>query len=209
MPAKDNKNDKDKEKRAPQVPATPEDWELEKVFDADATLEGLLTAPPFRQSADDKGHSETVGARVPGWMLRRITKFKEMSGGPYDVTSDVVRDAIYIGLTIISMRYKHTSDWRTETKMQSTINTASAGKHIEDQVNELIGGLDDLIYNDEKKKAAEKLEEYVKAALDLEDDWHKNRLFKILRQSKTVQRLSEECSELVQAAILQGRRKRE
>jgi hypothetical protein len=69
-------------------------------------LSELIKQTPFRRAKDDKGHSFTLGARVPEEMNRWAMKLKEASQGTYDTISDVVRDGIYQGFQNLTVRYR-------------------------------------------------------------------------------------------------------
>lgn len=174
-------------------------WELEAPFDQPASLDELLEAPPFTEAGG--GDSITAGTRIPRWLFRRVAKLCETEGIPYEIASDVYRDAIYLGLRIIHMRYKTARDWSIETKMASIVSDAGIMRRIRKQVDDLASGLGNLIREDEIEKAAEKLEEYVSAAIELEDDWVRARLFKMLREDKTIHDTALHCSKEVQKLI--------
>ena len=89
-------------------------WEPEQQFDLAATLEELINEPPFKEVSGDTGDSVTSATRIPMWLYRRVVKLKELQGSPYELTSDVLRDALFIGLRILNMRYRVNPDWNVE-----------------------------------------------------------------------------------------------
>lgn len=174
-------------------------WELETPFEYPASLEELLESPPFTEAGG--AESTTAGTRIPRWLFRRAMKFAEMTGTPYELASDVYRDAIYLGLRIIHMRYKAKQDWSVETRMASIVSETDVMKRIRGQVEGLSSGLDNLMKEEEPEKAAEKLEEYVSAAIELDDEWMRTRVFKMLRESKVVSDVSMHCSQDIRDMI--------
>jgi len=184
--------DKPKKKQKPQ-------WDLEAPFDYPASLEELLESPPFTEAGGSD--SSTAGTRIPKWLFRRVQKLVEMSGTPYELASDVYRDAIYLGLRVIHMRHKTARDWSIETKMAAIVSETDVMRRTRSQVDGLSSGLDNLMKEDEPEKAAEKLGEYVSAAIELENDWVRGRLFKMLRESKVVSEVSMYCSQEIRKII--------
>jgi len=189
-------------------PGEPSDWELEKELDLGATFEDLLASSPFTKSSDEQGRSETVGTRVPTWLLRRIIKLKELKGSPYELNSDVLRDAIFLGMRILHIRYRIGQEWSVETKLASIADATGAARRIREQIDELISGLDDLVKDDDETQAAEKLSDYVVAANDLENEWHKKKIFKLLHDNRTVCSVAELCPKAVRDLILGGKEKK-
>lgn len=175
----------------------PSDWEPEAALDLAATLEELIDEPPFKEVSGEGGESVTTAARIPLWLLRRITKLKELSGSPYDINSDVLRDAIYVGLRVLHLRYKLTTDWEVETKLAATIDAVSAGRRVRSQVDELAFGLDEMVKDGDMEKATRNLTDYMMAAVELESEWHKDKVFKLLAESKVVREIAKHCGEAV------------
>jgi len=174
-------------------------WQLEAPFDNPASLEELLESPPFTEAGGSD--STTAGTRIPKWLFRRVIKLTELAGTPYELASDVYRDAIYLGLRIIHMRYKTARDWSIETKMASIVSEADVMRRVRSQVDGLSSGLDNLMKEGEPEKAAEKLEEYISAGIELENEWVRARLFKMLRESKVVTEVSMHCSQDIKNMI--------
>jgi len=98
------------------------DWELESSFDLAATLEDMINDKPYKEASDESGESVTAGARVPSWLHRRVVKLRELAASPYEVNSDVYRDAIYNGLHVLHMRYGLTAAWSIERQMAAVVD---------------------------------------------------------------------------------------
>lgn len=173
----------------------PSDWSLEAPFDKTCTLEELIAMPPFKEASDQSGYSHTAGSRVPGWIQRRIIYFTEMRGSPYRIQSDVIRDAIYIGLRVLTMRYKSTPDWVVETKMTKAIDKVSVLRRVKKQMEELTTGLEELYRSGDEEKAIEGLEEFVTAVIEMEDTWHKDKIVQSLMDNRTVKDIVSKCSD--------------
>lgn len=182
----------------------PADWELEAPFEMAATLEDLIIAPPFKEASDEHGESVTAGTRIPTWLYRRVVKLREAEGSPYDLNSDVLRDAVYRGLQILYMKYKVSPDWEVEKKLAAIVDATGASRRIRDQHEELTSRLEDMYRDGDEKKAADMLGEYVLAAADLTNEWHRKKVFKLLKDSKVVSRVAEHCKEDIRKLIERG-----
>jgi len=182
-------------------------WEPEEAIDYAATLKDLIAEPPFKEVSGEGSESSTAAARIPMWLLRRIIKLKELSGSPYELNSDVIRDAIYIGLRVLHLRYKLTADWEVETKLAAAVDAVSAGRRVRQQVTELIAGLDEMVRDGDMDKAAKNLTEYMLAAVELESDWHKNKVFKLLAESRVISEVATHCAEGIRKMLEAGRKK--
>ncbi len=181
-------------------------WETEAAFVLPASLEDLLEAAPFHKASDIHGHSYTAGTRLPEWMRRVIKKLVETEGTPYELESDVLRDAIYIGLQVLNMRYQLSGDWEVAVKMAKTIDQTGVAKRIKTQFEELCYGLNELYDDGDVKQASQRLSEYVMAATGIENDWHRDRLFRLIREDRFVRELATHCNEAIRLLIL-GREK--
>lgn len=186
-------------------PGKPSDWELEAPLDMVASLEELISASPFKEASDEHGESVTSGTRIPMWLHRRVVKLREMPGSPYEVNSDVLRDAVYVGLQILHMRYATSPDWNVERKMAAVADATGAGKRVRAQVEELISGLEDLHAEGDEEQAAQRLSDYVMAAKELDIDWLRERVFRMLRASRVVKDVADKCSKEVQKLLGGGK----
>jgi molybdopterin converting factor small subunit len=173
------------------------DWDLEQQFDLSATLEELIGEPPFREVSGENADSKTVAARVPQWLHRRAKKLKEVDGSPYEVDSDVYRDAIYIGMKVLNMRYRVNPDWDVESKMANIVDSAGMAHRLKRQVKELVDSLNDLWKDNDEVHAADMLKNYINAATELESVWYKRRLFALLREDSTIQTVLSKCDKSV------------
>lgn len=180
------------------------EWEPEVALDLAATLEDLINEPPFKEASDEVGQSTTAGTRIPLWLKRRIIKLRELSGSPYELDSDVTRDALFLGLRVLHLRYKMTPDWEVETKLAAAVDATSAGRRVKRQVSDLIVGLDEMFKDGDIDKATHNLSEYILAAAGLESEWHKEKVFKLLGDSRVIKEIVEQCSSEIQQILKRG-----
>ena len=174
-----------------------EQWETEEAYEA-LSIEELVGRPAFRESRDDLG-SATVGARIPQWLSRKITKLIEMQSSPYELKSDVVRDALYLGMEILRLRYGY--KWAAESKLTDVVDTVGELDRMEQRFAELISGLDKLINAGDTAKAMSLLTEYVLAVSTMEDPWRKMRSIQQLRGSRVVADLMKHCSDRIRSIV--------
>lgn len=172
-------------------------WETEEPYES-LSIEELVGRPPFRESRDDLG-SATVGARIPQWLSRKIMKLIEMQGSPYELKSDVVRDALYIGMQVLRLRYGY--KWEAEAKLTDVVDTVGELDRMEQRFAELISGLDKLVNSGDTAKAVSLLTEYVLAVSTIEDPWRKMRSIQQLRGSRVVGDLMKHCSDRIRSII--------
>ncbi len=181
-------------------------WEPEAAIDLAATLQELIDEPPFKEVSDDAG-SATVGTRIPNWLLRRVVRLKELKHSPYDINSDVLRDAIYVGLRVLHLRYGLTPDWEVETKLAQTVDAVNATRRVRSQVDELVAGLDEMYRDGDVDKAVRNLTDYMMAAVELESVWHKDKVFKLLAENRTVREIGSHCGEAVKKLLEKEKKK--
>ena len=185
------------------------DWQLESPLDEAVTLEQLIEESPFKEASDEGGNSTTAGTRIPMWLNRRIIKLRELSGSPYELNSDVIRDALYIGLRVLHIRYKMGPEWHIETRLAAVVDATAATRRIRNQVGELIGGLEEMYNDGDTNKAVEQFTEYVEAASELEAGWHKEKVFTVLLENKVVRELLDYCRNDIQKLVkAEGKKKK-
>ena len=177
-------------------PGDPSEWELlDPKSEEVITLEDLISRPPFRDTKDKQGHSMTIGARMPEWVERKIRKLIEMRGSPYELVSDVVRDTIYVGLAVLSARYKHIEDWALEGSLSKIIDTAGESRRITIGVREMLNELTALVEGGDDDVAGELLAQYLDTVASMESKWHQRKRIAQLKSSHIVTSLVEHCSD--------------
>lgn len=182
-------------------------WEPEAAIDLAVTLQELIDEPPFKEVSDEGGSSATVGTRIPNWLLRRVVRLKELKHSPYDINSDVLRDAIYVGLRVLHLRYGLTPDWEVETKLAQAVDAVSATRRVRMQVEELVAGLDEMFRDGDVDKAVRNLTDYMMAAVELENDWHRDKVFKLLADDRTVREIGRHCGDAVKKILDREKKK--
>jgi len=176
-------------------------WRLEQSFHEATTLEELVNAPAFKDASDSSGQSHSVSTRVPTWLHRHIAHLCEMKGGPYYVHSDVMRDALYIGLRVLSMRYRLNPRFDAEVRMAKAVDKVGVAKRVRAQIAELANGLEEMTSNKDIVQAVEGLEDFVVPVLEIEDEWYKNKVIQLLMENRTVRTVLSNCSDNVQKSV--------
>lgn len=182
-----------------------EDWEPEEAIDLAATLEELMSEPPFKEVSSGGENSVTAATRIPMWLYRRVVRIRELKGSPYDINSDVLRDALYIGLRVLHIRFGQTPDWDVETKLAAAVDAVSFSRRVRAQVDELVNGLDEMVKDGDMEKAARNLTDYMLAAVELESVWHKDKVFKLLGESKVIRDVAKNCGDAVQKILAKAK----
>lgn len=175
-------------------------WQLEE--DTVVKIEDLVNASVFNQAADENGESANLGIRVPAWMGRRITKIREMPGSPYQINGDVARDALWLGLQILQLRYK-TRDWDIEKKLAKVIDATGELDRINSNVNEFSKNLEKLKASDDAELAILNLEAYLKSVDTMEDAWRKRTTIKLLKRKGIVLELITHCDRSSREMMIQ------
>ncbi len=182
-------------------------WEPEAIIDLAATLQELIDEPPFKEVSDEGGSSATVGTRIPNWLLRRVVRLKELKHSPYDINSDVLRDAIYVGLRVLHLRYGLTPAWEVETKLAQTVDAVSATRRVRNQIEELVAGLDEMFRDGDIDKAVRNLTDYMMAAVELENDWHRNKVFSLLAENRVIREIGTHCNDAIKKILEREKKK--
>jgi len=123
------------------------------------TLDKLMSLKPYKQAQDKKGHGVFFGAWFPKDAGRRVEKIREE--GPYVTTSDVIRDAIYLGLQILSLRYEKDDAWQADMLLTKMANDAEWEARVYDEEESFASSLDKLCRNGDKDYAAQLLRERI------------------------------------------------
>ncbi len=189
------------DKKQAKQPKKASDWDLENPYDAPTTLEDLIELAPYKEASDLKGGSYTAGARVPTSIERKIVWFTEMKGSPYMVKSDVVRDAIYLGMRVLHARHRANPDFAVEAKMSEAIGQVGVLAHIREQINSLSRGLEDLLSSGDEDQAVAGLENFVGAAVEMQDVWQRDKIFQLIRGNHKLSDIIRLCSPEVRKAI--------
>jgi len=138
-------------------------WETDtEGLTSDTALSELIERVPYKTTEDKQGHDSFLGARFPKQFTRWVDSIRELSGSPYQNRADVVRDAIYLGLVIISLRHNLSPNWRTMEKLAQVSGVAAeiAGEYS--KIEHLIPQLQILVANKQLRQARDIVRDYVK-----------------------------------------------
>lgn len=120
-------------------------WEgigTETGLSVDDPIQVLTAEEPYHYTQDKRGHSTFLGGRFPKDFPRGIEKIREKAAGVYETNSDVVRDAIYLGMKILSLRYEVDPQWQVQHQIIKLNNEiawqATVYRQEEDFVNNLV-----------------------------------------------------------------------
>ena len=132
-------------------------------LEMDSKVSELVDLKPFRASEDKKGHSVTMGAKVPSWFDRGITKLVEDKATPYEVKSDVIRDATWLGLQVLKLRYNQ-PEWDAKAELVKLEAALQDEDDDKEQDRSFLDNLDRL-WRKDKAKTAEMTASYVRAVI--------------------------------------------
>ena len=136
------------------------------------TLQKLTSKPLYKRSEDKRGHGTFLGGRFPKDMARWVTRVKE--AGPYETNSDVVRDAVWLGLQVLELRYKADPGWQARIQLMDMANRAAWDAKLYDEEDGFVKTLDKLCSNGDEVQALKDLEERL-ALLSSDEDSAKRR----------------------------------
>ena len=146
----------------------------------DTPLSVLTGLPPYTTSEDKKGHEVFLGAKFPKIFTYWATKLKESSGGHYGVTADVVRDAIYIGFSVIDLRLKE-QGWEVERLIAGQEAKIFEKARIYKRMEVVVDNLATLLDYHDEEAAKESLNSYI-ASIDEEKSHLRDKYMSALRQ---------------------------
>lgn len=133
-------------------------WETEDAgLNLNDRLDKLTGQSPYQRSEDKKGHEAFLGARLPKEVTRWVTKLKEL--GPYQTNSDVVRDALWLGCQILSLRYKLDPQWQANLQLMSMASEVTWEARMYEEEEEFCRSLDKFCANGDEARAIEVLGE--------------------------------------------------
>ena len=102
------------------------------------------------------------------------------------------------------IKYSMSADWEVETKLAAAVDATSASRRIKKQVEELIEGIDEMFRDGDVDKAVNNLSDYVLAADELDNDWHKGKIFKLLASNRAVRSVLPYCTDVIQRIVKRG-----
>ncbi len=183
----------------------PSDWDLESPFDTIVSLEELINMPPFKAASDSSGGTATAGARLPTWLERKVIHMIELRGSPYMLKSDVYRDAIYIGLRVLNMRYKSDPDWATEAKIARAIDKANAITRIKTEIQQFASPIAVLWSGGDEEQAIQLFADFIGASVEISDDWKRTKQMQLIKAEHLFREIAERSSPEVKLAVFGDR----
>jgi uncharacterized membrane protein YheB (UPF0754 family) len=129
----------------------------------DSSVRELVEARPYGQAQDSKGHSTLLAARFPNTILRWTTELKEAAGSDYHTNSDLIRDAVWLGLQIISLRAKECTRWHVQARIAQATSRVAQHAAIYSEVNTIVENLETLCQAGDIRTAEDDLKEYLLA----------------------------------------------
>ena len=141
-------------------------WELDDGnLSLTSPLSVLVNRRPYTSSEDKKGHEVFLGAKFPKSFQRWVTELKEAPGSDYRTNADVVRDAIHLGLQVISLRAKQSALWSVQSAIAQQQARTFQHTRIYREVEEIVEQLDILVKAGDDKQAESDLGDYVQVFL--------------------------------------------
>jgi len=161
--------------------------EEERAEFAERPIRFLMKLHPYRFERAKRGQSIHLAVKLPEWFARWIERVKERAGGVYDIKSDVVRDALWIGLRVLGHRYK-LPEWRAEIKLQEIANEIEEDNLIKTRVADFMTKLEQLQKID-KERAKKHLGDYLSEIDKIEDSWRKGKYLEELSKYSVVKEM--------------------
>lgn len=138
-------------------------WETEDSgLSLTTPLSVLVDQRPYTTSEDKKGHDVFLGAKFPKRFQRWVVELREMSGSPYRTNADVVRDAIHLGLQVLSLRAKQSAVWSVQMAIAQQEGRMFEHTRIYRDIEGVIEQLEILVRNGEEKQAIADLGDYIR-----------------------------------------------
>lgn len=134
-------------------------WDTESPdFSVDDPIGRLASLKPFEKTEDKKGHGVFLSAWFPKEYARRVSVIKEAGSFTYTTTSDVVRDAIFLGLIVLELRLASDPEWQLYTQLEILNNTAKWESELYGQEDAFCESLATFMENKEEGHATELLQ---------------------------------------------------
>jgi len=195
-------------KKGKQLEKDKSPWEVTAGEDETTSIESLIQLAPFQESSDPEG-SVLVSTRIPTWLNRKVIKMIELKGSPYELRSDALRDAIYLGIRILTMRHKAMGeDWGVRATLSELTNKVHGVDVIEGEVKSFIEGLQKFDDHDEQDKdqAVDYLTKFIHQIAELESDWERKIYVEELNIDPTVKKFAKFCKKDIHTYLYGGKR---
>jgi len=134
-------------------------WETDSpVFSINDPISKLTSLPPYHASEDKKGHGVNLQAWFPKSYSRRVEVIRTASRGIYSTTSDVIRDAIHLGMHVLELRFSCDPEWQLDAQLDIISSIAAHDAYIHDRESNFVDSLERLVTNKEEDRAIELLQ---------------------------------------------------
>lgn len=164
-----------------------EAWQLESQHSDTLTVDSLIEAQPFHVDPGEKD-LPVISTRVPQWMMREIIILVDRRGTSYQTKGDVAKDALYIGLKILNIRYG-SKDWKIEHGMAEVIDGLGKYKRMDENIGKLAEALEHLNKVGEGERAKRGLQDFIDRVSESDDISFKRTILKKLTSIHTTREL--------------------
>jgi hypothetical protein len=131
-----------------------------------------------------------MAARFPKEFGRRVAVLRERPGSPYSTNSDVLRDAAYIGMQVLVLRYQQ-PDWKAEDEMARMAADMAEDARIGEKVTRFATLLQEIWMSD-KQEAYSRLKNYCRAVSSMQNPKRRIRYWQALSSAPTVTMIAAE-----------------
>jgi len=139
------------------------EWETEEErLSPSSPIQRLIDLPVYRSSEDKKGHEVFLGAKFPKGVGRWVEELRENPNTPYKINADVVRDALYIGLQVLNLRYKLDPSWIIEEALARIRYGLAREDYFADKDTEVLNSALKYYREGKAEKAKELIGEYLR-----------------------------------------------
>ena len=109
-------------------------WNLDELgITPQTTIAELMARPPYSTTEDKHGHEIMIGAKFPKTIARWVETILERPGTPYKLKADLARDALMLGLCIISLRHKISEEWKLNEQLALMTSRAEDARRAVEQ----------------------------------------------------------------------------
>jgi hypothetical protein len=174
-------------------------WELDDGnLSLISPLSTLVNRRPYTSTEDKKGHEVFLGAKFPKSFQRWVTELKEAPGSDYRTNADVVRDAIHLGLQVISLRAKQSALWGVQAAIAQQQARIFQHTRIYREVDEIAEQLGILVKAGDDKQAKSDLVDYINVFLDHPE---RNKYIAVLRERLAADRRLQGLLKVLEAEV--------
>jgi len=125
----------------------------------DDSLQTLIDLPPYLVTDDKHGHNVPISARISTGLKKQLDVLQYKQGSPYNTPSELYRDCIKLGATIVAMRID-SSTWILDAKLAEHASRIEIHKRLYDRCDELVEHLG-VISNYDEEQASVDLQEFL------------------------------------------------